>query len=113
MPSSREPPDVSDLAPWIEWERVVERVRKAKSQDAAVLLLKRHLRAGLEFNASIAKSRQLTEAVRRDEQNKAHSRVDAMARAMATVDPHLPDHDYLTDAARLDAALRIRKQYEV
>lgn len=108
-----EEPDVGALAPWVDWERVVERVRKAKSPEKAVILLKRHFRSGLQFTASAAKSRQVHEAVRRREEDSQDQRIDAMARAMAAVDPYVEGHDYLTDAARLDAALRIRRQFEI
>jgi hypothetical protein len=107
----KEPPDVSGLAPWVNWEGIVDRVRKAKTPETAAYLMKRHFRSGLQFNASITKSHQITEAVRRREEDAAHHRIDAMARAIASVDPRVKDHDYVTDAARLDAALRIRKQY--
>jgi len=106
-------PDVGVLAPWVDWERIVERVRKAKSPEKAVVMLKRHFRPGLQFAASAVKSKQLAEAVRRREEDVRDERVDAMARAMATVDPYVEDHDYLTDAARLDAALRMRRQFEI
>jgi hypothetical protein len=111
--ADEEEPDVSALAPWVNWERIVQRVRKARSPEKAVVLLKRHFRSGLKYTASAAKSRQVTEAVRRREEDIQDERIDAMARATATVDPYPEDHDYVMDAARLDAALRMRRQFEI
>jgi hypothetical protein len=112
--TKREPPDVSELAPFVEWDRVVERVRKAKTQESAVLLLKRHMRSGLEWAQTMRRSKQHTEAIRQAEQRNTQARIDAMARAMAMANPHLgDDHDYIADATRLDNALQIRKQYEI
>jgi hypothetical protein len=110
MPS-RQPPDASDLAPWVEWENIVDRVRAAKSADTAILMMKRHFRSVLgsldrDRDQKLKRSREQHQRVR-----EWHDRTREMAKAMAG--PNREWGAFFERADELDRALQARKKFEI
>jgi hypothetical protein len=90
---------------------VVERVRLAKTPEAAVLLMKRHFRSALDLqdklrDVKIKRERNVGQAMK-----EYHERVRAMAKAMAGPDKEWGQ--FYERAAELDAALRARRTFEI
>jgi hypothetical protein len=107
----RPPPDVSALTPWVEWERIVERVRGAKDAESAVYMMKRHFKSVLEMQDALRDTKLKREYDARQAFRERHLRVREMAKAMAG-----PDREwgqFHERACELDDALQARKKFEI
>jgi hypothetical protein len=109
----RPPEDLTNFAPWAEWPRALERVRKAKTDEQAIDALKRHFKMMLTL-LEMVQRQEVGRKVRRERINEnARERVETMAHAMAEASERGEDwKEFMAQARALDAALHARKAYE-
>jgi hypothetical protein len=106
MPS----PKLSD-ANWIRWDEVVEKVRSAKTAEAAVTKLKRDIDFAFKLREGTLARERLQDYKVHHQVRTEMKRAEEMAKAMAFKDEDW--NDYLDQAIRLDAALTARKKFEI
>lgn len=105
--------DVSNFAPWVDWPKAVARVRKAKTDDVAIDVLKRQFQLALRLFESMTRT-DTERSVRRERTaTLARDRVESMARAIANAGDHEDWKQFIDQAKALDAALHARKMYEI
>ena len=109
------PRDLTNLAPWVDWPRTIERIRKAKTDDKAIEILKHQLALGVKlFEGSTRREIEENLKVERIAA-LADQRVEAMAQAIALARDGMEAkwRDHLDEAKVIDAAIRARRRFEI
>ena len=109
----RTPPDLYKFAPWLDWNKALASVRRAKTDEQAIKALEKHFSMSLTLFVQLT-TEDLSKKIRRERINEnARERVEAMAHAMADASERTGDwREFIAQARALDAALRVRKGYE-
>ena len=107
------PPVLSKFAPWLDWNKALARVRRAKTDQKAIEALEKHFSMSLTLFVQLT-TEDLSKKIRRERINEnARERVEAMAHAMADASERTEDwKEFIVQARALDAALHVRKGYE-
>lgn len=106
--------DTSKLsqANWINWDEVIERVRKAKTPEVAIARLKKDLDLAFKLYSGDQARKAVAEYKHHQQVKRGMKRAQAMAQAMAYREGEEAE-DFLELAVRIDRALTARKEHEI